>query len=133
LERWDEVRRPSECNIESGGEDKSKKRRRDSLSTSSSEGKEPPTPNRFRRAVKSFANSNHFTRGILVAILINTISMGIEHHQQPEILTVTLDYTNYFFTGLFAFEMLLKIISDGVFGYLSDGFNTFDGAIVVLR
>jgi hypothetical protein len=59
--------------------------------------------------------------------------MGIEHHQQPEFLTVTLDYTNYFFTGLFAFEMLLKIISDGVFGYLSDGFNTFDGCIVVLR
>jgi voltage-dependent calcium channel T type alpha-1G len=50
--------------------------------------------------------------------------MGIEHHQQPELLTVILEYTNYFFTGLFAFEMLLKLIADGIVGYLADGFNT---------
>ena len=30
------------------------------------------SPGRFRASVKRFANSNHFTRGILVAILINT-------------------------------------------------------------
>jgi len=30
-------------------------------------------------------------------------------------------------------EMLLKIVSDGVFGYIRDGFNVFDGFIVVLR
>ncbi|VDM26805.1 unnamed protein product [Toxocara canis] len=47
-------------------------------------------------------------------------------------LTTILEYSNYFFTGLFALEMLLKIIADGLFGYLSDGFNLFDGGIVAL-
>lgn len=44
-----------------------------------------------------------------------------------------LEISNYFFTGLFALEMLLKIGADGLFGYLSDGFNLFDGGIVALR
>lgn len=59
--------------------------------------------------------------------------MGIEYHQQPEILTFILEYSNFFFTGLFALEMILKIIADGLFGYLADGFNLFDGGIVALR
>ena len=30
----------------------------------------------------SIVESKYFNRGIMIAILINTISMGIEHHQQ---------------------------------------------------
>uniref|UniRef100_A0A7I4Z6U7 Voltage-dependent T-type calcium channel subunit alpha n=1 Tax=Haemonchus contortus TaxID=6289 RepID=A0A7I4Z6U7_HAECO len=86
----------------------------------------------FRAKVRRFVVCDHFTRGILVAILVNTLSMGVEYHQQPEILTIILEYSNLFFTGLFAFEMLLKILADGLFGYLSDGFNLFDGGIVAL-
>ncbi len=52
---------------------------------------------------------------------------------QPQTLTLILEYSNLFFTGLFAFEMLLKLVAEGPFGYISDGFNLFDGAIVVLR
>lgn len=131
LESWEEVSRRDEPNAELTEEEEALKRRRPtrefrsaSLSGEENESvqKRPNTRwNSVREAVKRFSNSNHFTRGILVAILINTISMGIEHHQQPEILTITLEYTNYFFTGLFAFEMFLKIISDGVFGYMADG------------
>ncbi|CAJ0564538.1 unnamed protein product, partial [Mesorhabditis spiculigera] len=86
----------------------------------------------LRQQVRTFVNCDHFTRGILVAILVNTLSMGVEYHNQPEMLTHILEYSNYFFTGLFAFEMLLKVIADGLFGYLSDGFNLFDGGIVAL-
>ncbi|CAJ0608714.1 unnamed protein product [Cylicocyclus nassatus] len=86
----------------------------------------------FRDKVRHFVVCDHFTRGILVAILVNTLSMGVEYHQQPEFLTTVLDYSNLFFTGLFAFEMFLKIFADGLFGYLSDGFNLFDGGIVAL-
>lgn len=32
--------------------------------------------------MKRFVDSNVFQRGILMAILINTLSMGIEHHNQ---------------------------------------------------
>ena len=52
---------------------------------------------------------------------------------QPERLTEILEYSNLIFSFLFAVEMLLKIVSDGVFGYIRDGFNVFDGFIVVLR
>ncbi|KAI1724609.1 ion transport protein [Ditylenchus destructor] len=90
------------------------------------------TWNKFRNKVKRFVICDHFTRGILVAILVNTLSMGVEYHQQPEILTTILEYSNLFFTALFAFEMTLKVIADGLFGYLSDGFNLFDGGIVAL-
>ncbi|KJH40782.1 transporter, cation channel family protein [Dictyocaulus viviparus] len=98
--------------------------------------KQPPTPSKvhmFREKIRRFVVCDHFTRGILVAILVNTLSMGVEYHQQPEILTIILEYSNLFFTGLFAFEMILKVIADGLFGYLSDGFNLFDGGIVALR
>uniref|UniRef100_A0A0N5BYR3 Ion_trans domain-containing protein n=1 Tax=Strongyloides papillosus TaxID=174720 RepID=A0A0N5BYR3_STREA len=86
----------------------------------------------IRNKIKEFVICDHFTRGILVAILLNTLLMGVEYHQQPEWLTTILEYSNYFFTGLFAFEMLLKVIADGLFGYLADGFNLFDGGIVAL-
>jgi len=52
---------------------------------------------------------------------------------QPALLTQVLEYSNLLFTLLFAVEMLLKLIADGLFGYIRDGFNVFDGFIVVLR
>ncbi|KRX79673.1 Voltage-dependent T-type calcium channel subunit alpha-1G [Trichinella sp. T6] len=82
--------------------------------------------------IKRFVDSDHFTRGILVAILINTLSMGVEYHNQPEELTIILEYSNVFFTALFSIEMVLKIIADGPFTYVSNGFNLFDGGIVIL-
>lgn len=36
----------------------------------------------FRLKVKQLVICDHFTRGILVAILVNTLSMGVEYHQQ---------------------------------------------------
>jgi len=36
----------------------------------------------FRARVRQFVDGDHFTRGILLAILINTLSMGVEHHKQ---------------------------------------------------
>jgi len=37
---------------------------------------------RFSEVMKRCVDSNIFQRGILVAILINTLSMGVEHHNQ---------------------------------------------------
>ena len=52
---------------------------------------------------------------------------------QPEELTVIVEISNIVFSGIFAVEMLLKIIAEGPFGYISNGFNVFDGVIVILR
>jgi len=52
---------------------------------------------------------------------------------QPDQLTHALEISNYVFAALFAAEMLLKLMSYGVFGYIKNGFNLFDGVIVILR
>ncbi|XP_060523337.1 voltage-dependent T-type calcium channel subunit alpha-1H-like isoform X2 [Cylas formicarius] len=86
----------------------------------------------FRRYIKVLVGHKVFQHGILLAILINTLSMGIEHHQQSEWLTHCVEVTNVIFSAVFAVEMVLKVIAEGPFGYISNGFNVFDGVIVVL-
>ncbi|XP_076312220.1 voltage-dependent T-type calcium channel subunit alpha-1G-like [Tachypleus tridentatus] len=82
--------------------------------------------------LKSFVNHRYFQRGILTAILVNTLSMGIEYHDQPEELTLAVEISNLVFTGIFGLEMVLKILAEGLFGYISNGFNVFDGIIVII-
>lgn len=38
--------------------------------------------NSMRRKLWGIVESKYFSRGIMIAILVNTISMGIEHHNQ---------------------------------------------------
>jgi len=52
---------------------------------------------------------------------------------QPVTLTMVLEYSNLFFSSLFAVEMLLKMVAEGFFGYVKNGFNLFDSFIVILR
>uniref|UniRef100_A0A671SVZ1 Voltage-dependent T-type calcium channel subunit alpha n=1 Tax=Sinocyclocheilus anshuiensis TaxID=1608454 RepID=A0A671SVZ1_9TELE len=82
----------------------------------------------FRKIV----DSKYFGRGIMIAILINTLSMGIEYHEQPDELTNALEISNIVFTSLFALEMLLKLLVYGLFGYIKNPYNIFDGIIVVI-
>ncbi|XP_076757109.1 ca[2+]-channel protein alpha[[1]] subunit T [Xylocopa sonorina] len=86
----------------------------------------------IRRSIKKLVEHKYFQQGILLAILINTLSMGIEYHNQPEQLTIVVEISNIVFSAVFAVEMLLKIIAEGPFGYISNGFNVFDGVVVVL-
>ncbi|KAK7167631.1 hypothetical protein R3I94_001884 [Phoxinus phoxinus] len=76
--------------------------------------------------------SKYFNRGIMIAILINTISMGIEHHNQPEELTDVLEICNIVFTSMFTLEMILKLTAFGFFSYLRNPYNIFDGIIVII-
>ncbi|XP_051770006.1 voltage-dependent T-type calcium channel subunit alpha-1G isoform X10 [Ctenopharyngodon idella] len=91
---------------------------------------------RFWRLVcdtfRKIVDSKYFGRGIMIAILINTLSMGIEYHEQPDELTNALEISNIVFTSLFALEMLLKLLVYGPFGYIKNPYNIFDGIIVVI-
>lgn len=86
-----------------------------------------------QRKVKKMVEHKYFQQGILFAILINTLSMGIEYHDQPPELTVIVETSNIVFSAIFAVEMLLKIVAEGPFRYVANGFNVFDGVIVILR
>uniref|UniRef100_A0A4X2L8Q0 Calcium voltage-gated channel subunit alpha1 H n=1 Tax=Vombatus ursinus TaxID=29139 RepID=A0A4X2L8Q0_VOMUR len=89
-------------------------------------------PQTFGNKLKRIVDSKYFNRGIMIAILINTLSMGIEHHEQPEELTNALEISNIVFTSMFALEMLLKLLAFGLLGYIRNPYNIFDGIIVVI-
>uniref|UniRef100_H3CN28 Voltage-dependent T-type calcium channel subunit alpha n=1 Tax=Tetraodon nigroviridis TaxID=99883 RepID=H3CN28_TETNG len=99
-------------------------------------GKTAATIVRFWRLVcdtfRKIVDSKYFGRGIMIAILINTLSMGIEYHEQPDELTNALEISNIVFTSLFSLEMLLKVLVYGPFGYIKNPYNIFDGIIVVI-
>ncbi|XP_048848386.1 voltage-dependent T-type calcium channel subunit alpha-1I-like isoform X3 [Brienomyrus brachyistius] len=86
----------------------------------------------MRVNLRSIVESKYFNRGIMIAILINTISMGIEHHDQPEELTNVLEISNIVFTSMFTLEMILKLTAFGFFSYLRNPYNIFDGIIVII-
>ncbi|KAJ8001628.1 hypothetical protein DPEC_G00171450 [Dallia pectoralis] len=87
---------------------------------------------KIRSKLSGIANSKYFNRGILVAILINSISMGIEHHNQPMELTNIIEISNIVFTSMFALEMVLKITAFGCMMYLKFPYNVLDGIIVII-
>lgn len=87
----------------------------------------------IRRYIRRLVEHKYFQQGILLAILINTLSMGIEYHNQPPELTAIVETSNVVFSGIFAVEMLLKVVAEGPFRYIANGFNVFDGIIVILR
>uniref|UniRef100_A0A3B4EFI9 Ion transport domain-containing protein n=1 Tax=Pygocentrus nattereri TaxID=42514 RepID=A0A3B4EFI9_PYGNA len=86
----------------------------------------------MRTKLWSIVESKYFNRGIMIAILINTISMGIEHHNQPDELTNVLEICNIVFTSMFTLEMILKLTAFGFFEYLRNPYNIFDGIIVII-
>uniref|UniRef100_A0A8B9LFA6 Calcium channel, voltage-dependent, T type, alpha 1H subunit a n=1 Tax=Astyanax mexicanus TaxID=7994 RepID=A0A8B9LFA6_ASTMX len=86
----------------------------------------------FRDRMKRIVDSKYFNRGIMIAILINTLSMGIEHHEQPKELTDILEISNIVFTSMFVLEMIFKLVAFGIYGYIKNPYNIFDGIIVVI-
>ena len=56
--------------------------------------------------------------------------MGVEHHNQPEILARVVEISNLVFSIIFTVEMFMKIGAFGLIKYISDGFNVFDGFLV---
>lgn len=88
---------------------------------------------KIKRILQIIVDHRYFQRFIFLSILINTLSMGAEYHEQPPSLTAAVEYFNLFFTGIFMFEMILKILAHGCYIYISDGFNVFDGIVVIVR
>lgn len=82
--------------------------------------------------LESVVDSKYFGRCIMGAIVVNTVSMGIEHHRQPQYLTELLEIANIVFTTVFFLEMVAKVGAKGLFHYLQAVYNLFDAAIVII-
>ncbi|NXF98535.1 SCN2A protein, partial [Eubucco bourcierii] len=69
---------------------------------------------------------------VTVCIILNTLFMAMEHYPMTDSFSNVLKIGNQVFTGIFAAEMVLKIIAMHPFYYFQVGWNIFDSFIVTL-
>uniref|UniRef100_A0A8C9NQG8 Sodium channel protein type 2 subunit alpha n=1 Tax=Serinus canaria TaxID=9135 RepID=A0A8C9NQG8_SERCA len=69
---------------------------------------------------------------VTVCIVLNTLFMAMEHFPMTDHFATVLTVGNLVFTGIFAAEMVLKIIAMNPFNYFQVGWNIFDSFIVTL-
>eukprot|EP00736_Rhodelphis_marinus_P012787 Rmarinus@m.2580 len=89
------------------------------------------TYSQARRILYYITSHSLFGHAILLCIILNTITMSMSHHNEPQGLTDYRTYSNYVFTAIFALEMVLKIISTGVREHFRVNPNRFDAIIVI--
>ncbi|XP_078064004.1 voltage-dependent L-type calcium channel subunit alpha-1F, partial [Mustelus asterias] len=87
--------------------------------------------NRYQYKVWYMVNSTGFEYIMFILILLNTITLAMQHYEQSDPFNYAMDILNMVFTGLFTVEMLLKIIAFKPKHYFCDAWNTFDALIVV--
>ncbi|KAI5090253.1 voltage-dependent T-type calcium channel subunit alpha-1H-like [Silurus meridionalis] len=129
----------SACNSDSDRESETEVKKNRSWEFDRNVGEKPKRENFLgvcvqcvRGVLRKIVDSKYFNRGIMIAILINTLSMGVEYHEQPAELTDVLEISNIVFTSLFALEMVLKLLACGPLGYISNPYNIFDLIIVII-
>ena len=52
---------------------------------------------------------------------------------QPDAMTAALDVFNMIFTAIFTVEFVMKLFGYGLYGYIKEAFNLFDGIVVIIR
>jgi hypothetical protein len=67
-----------------------------------------------------------------LCVTVNTIILSLDYYGISEEEERLLNIANLFFTIIFALEMVLKILSEGVRRYLADKMNHIDGSVAVL-
>ncbi|CAG7826855.1 unnamed protein product [Allacma fusca] len=87
--------------------------------------------NRLQYKVWWLVTSQPFEYVIFVLILINTITLAMKFHKQPDLYTKALDIMNMIFTAVFALEFVLKLAAFRFKNYFGDAWNVFDFIIVL--
>lgn len=73
-----------------------------------------------------------FNMLIYLFIVGNTIVLAMDRYDLSDQEVSGLSLFNYIFTGIFFFEMVIKLCGLGFRNYLLDSFNVFDCFIVIL-
>ncbi|GIL55077.1 hypothetical protein Vafri_10594, partial [Volvox africanus] len=84
----------------------------------------------FRARV--LVESSWFSYVMLAIIFANTVVLAIEYDGMSETYQMALTRCNYGFAALFTIEMAIKLFGMGLWDYIKDGFNMFDGLIVAI-
>jgi len=65
-------------------------------------------------------------------IILNTITLAMDNYTNAISTENFLKLSNKWFTIIFTIEMLFKIIALGCRGYAREGYNLFDGVLVMI-
>ncbi|KAK1800978.1 hypothetical protein P4O66_004725 [Electrophorus voltai] len=79
----------------------------------------------------SMINSTGFEYIMFVLILLNTVTLAVQHYEQSKLFSSVMDILNMVFTGLFTMEMIVKLLALRLRHYFMDAWNSFDALIVV--
>ncbi|XP_063063682.1 calcium channel, voltage-dependent, L type, alpha 1F subunit [Engraulis encrasicolus] len=87
--------------------------------------------NPFQYKFWSIINSTAFEYIMFVLILLNTVTLAVQHYEQSKTFSHIMDILNMVFTGLFTVEMIIKLLALRLRHYFMDAWNSFDALIVV--
>lgn len=71
------------------------------------------TDSKIRKVLRDLVQSQRYDIFILVCTTINTFVLTINWYSQPVSVDDTLDYINYIFATIFAFDCIFKIVGLG--------------------
>ncbi|ELK04662.1 Sodium channel protein type 9 subunit alpha [Pteropus alecto] len=87
---------------------------------------------KFKKLIDFIVMDPFVDLAITICIVLNTLFMAMEHHPMTEEFKSVLVVGNLVFTGIFAAEMVLKLIAMDPYEYFQVGWNIFDSLIVTL-
>jgi len=85
---------------------------------------------KWRAALFDFIHTKYFEFFIMSVILLNMLTMMIQHHGQSDEVELALEYLNFLFTGIFTIEAAIRLTAMRL-EYFKYGMNVFDFVIVV--
>ncbi|XP_045043283.2 sodium channel protein type 9 subunit alpha isoform X1 [Desmodus rotundus] len=87
---------------------------------------------KFKNLISFIVMDPFVDLAITICIVLNTLFMAMEHHPMTDEFKNVLTVGNLVFTGIFAAEMVLKLIAMDPYKYFQVGWNIFDSVIVTL-
>jgi hypothetical protein len=64
-------------------------------------------------------------------IVLNMLILCVKWHEEPAIVSVSREYLNYIFTGIFLAEILIRVLALGFRKYFIEGWNIFDAVVIL--
>ena len=86
----------------------------------------------WRIMVRDLVRTDMFEQFITSCIIVNTISLSMDHYPMDQQFGDILEAINFALTLVFLIEMILKLLGLGLTEYVKDSFNVFDAMVVVL-
>ena len=87
---------------------------------------------KIRVLLRMIVKHNLFGSAMTLAVLLNTMVMGMERYDMEETDIIWTEKASTVFTYLFIVEMSMKLIALGPKKYLADSWNWLDGSVVCL-